>query len=105
MGPKSSSVSAYSGEELAGALAARFAATFPGTGLDDLYGPTQAGVDVTSLRVDRDHPRGVPIGRPVWNTRVHVLDPALRPVPAGVTGELYLAGVQLADGGPGPCWR
>jgi aryl carrier-like protein len=89
-----------SGEELPGPLAGRFAATLPATRLDNLYGPTEAAVDVTSFRVDGATPGagGVPIGRPVWNTRVHVLDAALRPVPPGITGELYLAGVQLADG-------
>ncbi|MEO5875281.1 MAG: amino acid adenylation domain-containing protein [Streptosporangiaceae bacterium] len=65
--------------------------------LHNLYGPTEAAVDVTSWQYRPGAP-SVPIGRPVWNTRVHVLDARLRPVPPGVPGELYLAGVQLALG-------
>ncbi|GAB3440147.1 amino acid adenylation domain-containing protein [Actinophytocola sediminis] len=61
----------------------------------NLYGPTEATVDVTHHPV-RDGE--VHIGRPVWNTTVHVLDRALRPVPDGVPGELYLGGVQVARG-------
>ncbi|NKQ55823.1 amino acid adenylation domain-containing protein [Amycolatopsis sp. K13G38] len=63
-------------------------------GMHNLYGPTEAAVDVTFHRVED----GVKIGRPVWNTQVHVLDQHLRPVPFGVTGELYVGGVQLARG-------
>ncbi|MCX4092842.1 non-ribosomal peptide synthetase [Nocardia sp. alder85J] len=65
--------------------------------LHNLYGPTEAAVDVTAWVCDPAHD-SVPIGAPVWNTRVYVLDGRLRPVPPGVVGELYLAGVQLARG-------
>jgi hypothetical protein len=64
-----------------------------------LYGPTEASVDVTFWPAGLGTgTSSVPIGRPVWNTRVYVLDATLQPVPPGVVGELYLAGVQLADG-------
>ena len=85
-----------SGEALPAAAAARWRA-LTGVPLHNLYGPTEAAVDVTYFPVDGpDDP--VPIGRPVWNTRCHVLDPDLRPVADGMAGELYLAGVQLALG-------
>ncbi|BDB61764.1 non-ribosomal peptide synthetase [Rhodococcus sp. RDE2] len=87
-----------SGEALPPALAARARALLPGAGLHNLYGPTEAAVDVTFHEVTDADVVSVPIGGPVWNTRVYVLDGRLRPVPVGVAGELYLAGVQLARG-------
>lgn len=90
-----------SGEALTPGLMRGFHGLFGGSvELHNLYGPTEAAVDVTSWPCpadDRDRD-GVPIGRPVWNTSAYVLDAALRPVPAGVPGELYLAGPQLAHG-------
>ncbi|SBT41188.1 non-ribosomal peptide synthetase [Micromonospora narathiwatensis] len=91
-----------SGEALPADLAERFHATLDpagahGIGLHNLYGPTEASVDVTYWPC-RPGERTVPIGVPVWNTRLYVLDGFLRPVPPGVAGELYLAGVQLARG-------
>ncbi len=65
--------------------------------LHNLYGPTEASVDVTSWACSADE-AAVPIGRPVWNTRLHVLDGGLRHTPPGVAGELYIAGDQLASG-------
>ncbi|SFR12498.1 non-ribosomal peptide synthetase [Poseidonocella sedimentorum] len=67
--------------------------------LHNLYGPTEASVDVTFWPAgpeDRSAP--MPIGWPVWNTRCYILDGAMRPVPEGVAGQLYLGGVQLARG-------
>nr|WGD05656.1 NRPS [Streptomyces sp. R818] len=87
-----------SGEALPRETASAFARALPGVELHNLYGPTEAAVDVTYHACEPDGEGPVPIGRPVWNTRLYVLDPAGRPCPPGVTGELYLAGRQLADG-------
>ncbi|PYC87466.1 hypothetical protein C7C46_04665 [Streptomyces tateyamensis] len=67
-----------------------------GCELFNLYGPTEASVDVTATRCAPGRP--VTIGRPVANTRTHVLDPDGTPLPLGSEGELCLAGVQLARG-------
>ncbi|MFE3960145.1 non-ribosomal peptide synthase/polyketide synthase, partial [Nocardia sp. NPDC059091] len=64
----------------------------------NLYGPTEYTVNATSWRVGEALSASVPIGRPVWNAQAYVLDQGLRPVPAGVRGELYLSGAQLSRG-------
>ncbi|MFE6701620.1 amino acid adenylation domain-containing protein [Streptomyces sp. NPDC057718] len=86
-----------SGEALPYDLQERFLARFPAE-LHNLYGPTEAAVDVTHWTCVDDGSGIVPIGRPVANTELHVLDRHGLPVPQGVTGELYLGGVQLAEG-------
>ncbi|MEU5958580.1 amino acid adenylation domain-containing protein [Streptomyces sp. NPDC047525] len=85
------------GEAFPAALANTFANLLPDCGVHNLYGPTEAAVEVTAWRHAPGADR-VPIGTPIWNTQVYVLDDALCPVPAGVTGELYLAGAGLARG-------
>ncbi|MET8422683.1 amino acid adenylation domain-containing protein [Nocardia sp. NPDC004860] len=86
------------GEALPATLALRFRTAFPAVGLYNLYGPTEAAVSITNHEVTAADRVSVPIGAPEWNSRVYVLDARLRPVPAGVPGELYLAGAQLARG-------
>ncbi|MBD0417622.1 amino acid adenylation domain-containing protein, partial [Streptomyces sp. TRM S81-3] len=89
-----------SGETLTPVTQARFFDVYDATvELHNLYGPTEASVDVTAWQCHSDRADGtIPIGAPVANTQVYVLDRALQPVPAGVTGELHLGGVQVARG-------
>ena len=65
--------------------------------LGNMYGPTEAAISTTYHRCSEDE-RTVPIGRPIANTRVYILDQHLEPVPVGVPGELYIGGIGLAWG-------
>ncbi|HEX4962827.1 MAG TPA: condensation domain-containing protein, partial [Thermoanaerobaculia bacterium] len=90
-----------SGEALPPALVGRFFDRFDpaATEIHNLYGPTEAAIDVTSWPCGPGERRGsVPIGRPIANTQIHLLDVQLQPVPIGVAGELFIAGVNLARG-------
>jgi amino acid adenylation domain-containing protein len=90
-----------SGEELPVDLALRTLATLPGAELHNLYGPTEAAIDVTAYHCTVEGLTGaarVPIGGPIDNMRVYVLDEHGEPLPVGVPGELHLAGVGLAHG-------
>ncbi|MFD3505002.1 amino acid adenylation domain-containing protein [Streptomyces sp. NPDC058678] len=71
-----------------------------GTTVRHLYGPTEITLCATghAVRAPYRASDGLPLGRPLDNTRAHVLDSRLRPVPAGVTGELYISGAGLARG-------
>ncbi|MFG2351139.1 amino acid adenylation domain-containing protein [Streptomyces phaeochromogenes] len=84
-------------EAFPAALANRFVETLPHCAANNLYGPTEAAVEITGWQHVPGADR-VPIGTPIWNAQVYVLDSALRPVAPGVVGELYLAGVGLARG-------
>ncbi|HKH49831.1 MAG TPA: amino acid adenylation domain-containing protein, partial [Thermoanaerobaculia bacterium] len=86
-----------SGEALPAELVRRFHALLPGVELHNLYGPTEASVDV-SFWPTPPTPHRVPIGRPIANLRLHVVDRHLRLQPVGVPGELLLGGVGLARG-------
>jgi len=90
-----------SGEALPSHLLARFQQMFPGLPLHNLYGPTEAAVDVTAWTCAPARAAwgaSPPIGRPIWNTRMYILDARLQPVPVGTAGEIHIGGVGVARG-------
>ena len=86
------------GEALPRALQDRFYARLAGE-LHNLYGPTEAAVAVTAWACDPSSDLSfVPIGKPIANTQIHILDDRMAPVPVGTAGELYIGGVQVGRG-------
>ena len=86
------------GEVMSAALKEQFCRLFDAD-LNYGYGPTEATIGVTYWRCnDSDHPLTVPIGRPIANTRIYILDRHLQAVPVGVTGELHIGGDAVAQG-------
>jgi surfactin family lipopeptide synthetase C len=72
----------------------------PGLAIMNGYGPTETTVCATQfdVRSETAHDRNTPIGRPVQNAKIYILDPYMRPVPIGVRGEIYIGGEGLAIG-------
>ncbi|NEY37121.1 AMP-binding protein, partial [Streptomyces sp. PRKS01-65] len=88
------------GEALPGTVVRDWLSRAPGSVVVNEYGPTETvvGCCVFEIAAGREVGEAVPVGRPIANTRLYVLDEYLQPVAAGVAGELYIAGVQLARG-------
>ncbi|MFJ3084591.1 amino acid adenylation domain-containing protein [Streptomyces halstedii] len=70
----------------------------PGRKLFNVFGPTEATVDATAFRCSGQVTKALPVGGPIANTQVYLLDARLRPVPVGIPGEVYIGGVGVARG-------
>ncbi|WP_198047089.1 non-ribosomal peptide synthetase [Kutzneria sp. 744] len=97
-GAVTDSVVALCGEAVSRQLVGQIGSWLPGARISNIYGPTEATVYATAHSCESGEEGEVPIGRPLWNTQVFVLDAELEPVASGVVGELYIAGAQLARG-------
>ena len=89
------------GGELTLALVHSVRQRLPGVRLHNVYGPTEATVDSTAWTLQAQQPlptQAPPIGRPISNTRLYVLDAHDRPVPLGAVGQLHIGGVGVARG-------
>src|SRR5262249_13975289 len=91
------------GEALSYEFVSRFTEARSGCRVVNHYGPTETTIGVLTYSLSENvlAPRmgpGVPIGRPLANTRIYILDPHGRPAPVGVVGELYIGGVQVGLG-------
>ena len=95
-----------SGEMLPWELAKKFRKAYPGATLLNIYGSSEVAADVTWHEVSAEEADGkeseaatsVPIGRPIRNSQVYVLDEEMNAVPVGVRGEIYVGGAGLALG-------
>ncbi|TWC12720.1 amino acid adenylation domain-containing protein, partial [Pseudomonas sp. SJZ085] len=88
-----------SGEALPRALQRRFERQLAGVELHNLYGPTEAAIDVTAWHCRPSDPgESVPIGKPIANIQMHVLDARGKPQPLGIAGEIHIGGIGVARG-------
>ncbi len=89
-----------SGEALSSSLVQRFykLIDYRKTKLHNLYGPTECAVDVTYYDCTPEDTEIIPIGKPIYNTQIHIVDKYLNQLPIGVTGELCIAGVNVGQG-------
>jgi amino acid adenylation domain-containing protein len=88
-----------SGEALSAGLVRLLHQRLPGVELHNLYGPTETAIEVTAWTSSAgDLTANVPIGRPIANTRIYILDDDREPVPIGASGEIHIGGVQVCRG-------
>ncbi len=87
-----------SGEELKLSQVKKCHSLLPTTEIHNLYGPTEASVDVLFFDCTDRNLQLIPIGKPIDNTKVYILDKQGQPLPIGALGELYLGGIGLARG-------
>ncbi|KAE8561283.1 non-ribosomal peptide synthetase [Paenibacillus polymyxa] len=85
------------GEEITPSTVHTFLTIFPHVQITNLYGPTEASIGCVAYRVTGDEDR-IPIGKPIANTKIYILDSGLKRVPVGITGEMYIAGTPLGIG-------
>jgi amino acid adenylation domain-containing protein len=87
-----------SGEELKPSTVKDFQNKLSSVGLFNLYGPTEAAIDVTAIELTNYEDGMVPIGKPIANTQIYIVDGENNLNPVGVKGELLIGGVQVARG-------
>jgi amino acid adenylation domain-containing protein len=96
------------GEALPANLCERWQSLFPRTPMVNVYGPAECAIDVTHYKVTQPveaRRRAIPIGTPLSNTRLFILDCHRQPVPVGVIGELFIAGLGVGVGYINDCTR
>lgn|GEM_PF-155924 len=86
------------GEAVMPAFIKKFRKHFPGITLTNIYGPTETSIGVTFYNIGKNPENEIPIGRPISNTKLYILDKHVNQVPPGIEGEIYLGGVCVGSG-------